>query len=67
MMHDFAVTKEHVIFPVLPTTADLARIKGGGAHWCGTNEGDVRGHHAARGQREDIRWFRGPPTSPITS
>ena len=26
LMHDFAVTKEHVIFPVFPTTADLDRI-----------------------------------------
>ncbi|MGH8261241.1 MAG: carotenoid oxygenase family protein, partial [Steroidobacteraceae bacterium] len=33
LMHDFAVTKEHAIFPVFPITADLARIKAGGPHW----------------------------------
>ena len=49
MMHDFAVTKEHVIFPVFPTTADLDRIKAGGAHWVWEpDEGNLRRHHAAR-------------------
>jgi carotenoid cleavage dioxygenase-like enzyme len=33
LMHDFVVTKEHVIFPVFPITADLDRIKAGGCHW----------------------------------
>jgi carotenoid cleavage dioxygenase len=29
LMHDFAVTKEHVVFPVFPTVAELDRIKAG--------------------------------------
>jgi len=64
MMHDFAVTKEHVIFPVFPTTADLDRIKAGGAHWVWdpTKETFV-GIMPRAGSVKDIRWFRGPPTS----
>jgi carotenoid cleavage dioxygenase-like enzyme len=33
LMHDFAVTEDYVIFPCFPITANLERIKGGGAHW----------------------------------
>ena len=64
MMHDFAVTKEHVIFPVFPTTADLDRIKAGGAHWIWEPTKDTYvGIMPRAGSVKDIRWFRGPPTS----
>jgi carotenoid cleavage dioxygenase-like enzyme len=64
MMHDFAVTKEHVIFPVFPTTADLDRIKAGGAHWVWEPTRDTFvGIMPRAGSVKDIRWFRGPPTS----
>ena len=33
LMHDFVVTKEHVVFPGFPIVADLERMKAGGDHW----------------------------------
>jgi carotenoid cleavage dioxygenase len=61
LMHDFAVTKEHVIFPVFPTTADLNRIKAGGSHWIWepTKECYV-GIMPRAGSVKDLRWFRYP-------
>ncbi len=61
MMHDFAVTKEHVIFPVFPTTCDLERLRAGGSHW--VYEPDKEswiGIMPRDGSVRDIRWFRGP-------
>jgi carotenoid cleavage dioxygenase-like enzyme len=61
LMHDFAITRRHALFPVYPTTCDLARLRAGGDHWVHEmgrdswvgvlpREGDVR----------ELRWFRGP-------
>lgn len=33
MIHDFAVTENYVIFPIIPQTCDLERMKAGGEHW----------------------------------
>ena len=64
MMHDFAVTKEHVIFPVFPTTANLERIKSGGPHWVWEpSQETFVGIMPRAGSVSDIRWFRGPATS----
>ena len=64
MMHDFAVTKEHVIFPVFPTTADLARLKAGGPHWVWEpDKPTFVGVMPRDGSVEDLRWFRGPAYS----
>jgi carotenoid cleavage dioxygenase len=46
LMHDFAITETHAIFPVFPTTADLDRLKAGGDHWMHDPELDS--------------WFKGP-------
>jgi carotenoid cleavage dioxygenase-like enzyme len=64
LMHDFVVTKEHVIFPVFPITADLDRIKAGGCHWVWepTKETFV-GIMPREGSVRNMRWFRGPPVS----
>ena len=32
-MHDFAITENYALFPIYPTTCDLARLKAGGDHW----------------------------------
>jgi carotenoid cleavage dioxygenase-like enzyme len=64
MMHDFAVTKEHAIFPVFPTTADLDRIKAGGPHWVWEPTKDTYiGIMPRTGSVKDMRWFRGPARS----
>ena len=64
MMHDFAVSREHVIFPVFPTTADLDRIKKGGPHWIWEPGKDsFVGIMPREGTVRDMRWFRGPAKS----
>ena len=61
MMHDFVVTKEHVIFPVFPTTCDLERLKAGGSHWAYEPDKDTWiGIMPRAGGVKDLRWFRGP-------
>ena len=64
LMHDFAVTKDHVIFPVPPTTADRARIEAGGPHWIWEPSKDMYiGIMPRRGSVKDLRWFRHPARS----
>jgi len=64
LMHDFAITQEHVIFPVIPIVAELERIKAGGTHWRWdpTKETYV-GIMPRSGTVKDLRWFKGPPIS----
>lgn len=33
MIHDFAVTENYVLFPLIPQTCDIERMKQGGEHW----------------------------------
>jgi len=64
LMHDFAVTKQHVIFPVFPTVADLERMKAGGAHWVWEPEKDTYVGIMPRGGSVDrMRWYRRPASS----
>lgn len=61
-IHDFVITEKYAIWPIFPTTADLDRIKDGGAHWA---------HHQHMpswvgimpryGKVEDMKWIKGPP------
>jgi carotenoid cleavage dioxygenase-like enzyme len=63
-MHDFAVSEEHVVFPVFPTTADRARIEAGGPHWIWEPDKDsFVGVMPRAGSVRDMRWFRGPARS----
>jgi carotenoid cleavage dioxygenase len=64
LMHDFAVTTEHVVFPVFPITADLDRIKGGGHHWIyEPGKESFVGIMPRDGGVKHMRWFRGPARS----
>ena len=63
LVHDFAVTEEHVIFPFYPLTTDLDVLKAGGHfyQW----DGELDTWYAIlpkRGTAEEIRWFKGPST-----
>jgi carotenoid cleavage dioxygenase-like enzyme len=61
-MHDFAVTREHIIFLVFPTTADLDRIKSGGPHWVWDDSKDAYAGVMRRdGTVSELVWFRMPP------
>ncbi|MGZ8347474.1 MAG: carotenoid oxygenase family protein [Allosphingosinicella sp.] len=61
LMHDFAITEHHAIFPVFPTVADLDRLKAGGDHWMHDPELDSWiGIMPRYGKVEEMRWFKGP-------
>jgi len=61
-IHDFAVTRDHLIFPVLPTTTDLQRLQRGGPHWLwDPTRISMVGIFPRAGHARDIRWFEGPP------
>ncbi|WP_454188810.1 carotenoid oxygenase family protein [Pseudomonas sp. ADAK2 TE3594] len=61
MVHDFAVTERYVVFPLIPLTVDVERMKNGGPHfqW----QPDLPQLFAVvprDGRAEDVRWFKGP-------
>ncbi|MBO9669003.1 MAG: carotenoid oxygenase family protein [Sphingobium sp.] len=61
LVHDFVITENYAIFPLQPTTSDLARVKAGGAHW--VHEQDLEYHVGVMpryGDVSEIRWFKGP-------
>ncbi|OHC94235.1 MAG: carotenoid oxygenase [Sphingomonadales bacterium RIFCSPLOWO2_12_FULL_63_15] len=61
-IHDFAISEKYAIFPIFPTTADLERLKAGGAHWAHQQELDSWvGIMPRYGKVEEMRWFRGRP------
>jgi carotenoid cleavage dioxygenase len=61
MIHDMAVTENYVIFPVMPLTSDIDRLKAGGPHfqWQPTLD-IVFGVLPREGKATDVRWFRAP-------
>jgi carotenoid cleavage dioxygenase len=62
MMHDFVVTKEHVLFPVFPTVCELERLKAGGSHWgWDSSKNSFVGIMPRYGDVSEMRWFEGPP------
>ncbi len=66
LMHDFVVTESHAIFPVFPTTADLARIEAGGPHWVFEPQRPAYvGIMPRDGSVAEMRWFEheGPASS----
>ncbi len=62
MVHDFVATRRHVLFPVLPLTASLARAMGGGPAFAWEPE---KGSRVGILRRDapigSIRWFQGDP------
>jgi carotenoid cleavage dioxygenase-like enzyme len=62
MMHDFAITKEHAIFPVFSTTTDMEKLQAGLPHWAwDLNKPSYVGIMPRNGSVADMRWFEGPP------
>ncbi|WP_305664081.1 carotenoid oxygenase family protein [Frigidibacter sp.] len=61
MIHDFAVTENYVIFPLMPLTSDLERMKNGGNHfeWQPGLE-QTFGVLPRDGDGRDVRWFTAP-------
>jgi carotenoid cleavage dioxygenase len=66
MIHDFAITEKHVIFPVFGYVTDLERLKAGKIHWHwdGTQP-SYYGIMPRDGESKDLRWFKGPTRAVI--
>lgn len=61
MVHDFAITDRHVVFPLFPATIDVQRImKGGPAVAWDPEQGSHIGIMPRASSTADIRWFKGP-------
>ncbi|KAF2998330.1 hypothetical protein E8E14_001391 [Neopestalotiopsis sp. 37M] len=66
MIHDFAVTDNWVLFPIIPQICDIERLKQGGEHWQWDSKVPfylgVLPRRGARG--EDVKWFKAPNAFP---
>lgn len=63
MVHDFAITDQHVIFPIFPATIDVERImKSGPVIAWDPDRGSHIGIMPRNGSTKEIRWFKGPAT-----
>ncbi|TGO07513.1 hypothetical protein BTUL_0270g00130 [Botrytis tulipae] len=62
MIHDFGITENYVIFPIVPHICDLDRLKAGGEHWQWDSEVPMYvGVLPRRGASgSDVKWFRAP-------
>lgn len=61
LMHDFAVTRDHVIFDIQPLTVDLDRARAGGDFYAfDPSLPSMWGIMPRSGTVDDIRWFRAP-------
>ncbi|NYF18985.1 carotenoid cleavage dioxygenase [Xanthomonas sp. JAI131] len=61
MIHDFAVTEHHVVFPLIPLTVDVQRMRQGGQHFQWQPDlPQLFGVLPRGGGAEDVRWFTGP-------
>lgn len=62
MVHDFMVTKHHVIFPIMPLTGSMERAMSGQPVYAWEPEKGVEiGIMPRDGSTEDLRWFKGDP------
>lgn len=61
MVHDFAVTRDYVIFPIVPIVSSLERARQNLPvfGWDSTKEVYL-GVLPRRGDARDVRWFKGP-------
>jgi carotenoid cleavage dioxygenase-like enzyme len=60
MVHDFIVTENHLLFPVLPITGSMARaVAGQPAYAWQPEKGAYVGVMKRNGSTKDIVWFRG--------
>jgi carotenoid cleavage dioxygenase len=61
MMHDFAITQQHVILPTTAMVTRLERLKQGLNHWAYDRSVPAWvGILPRDGEAKDVRWFKGP-------
>lgn len=66
MIHDWAVTERHVIFPVFGYVSNLERLKQKKIHWTWeSGHPMLYGVLPRDGEAKDIRWFKGPERAMI--
>ena len=59
--HDFSVTRNHVIIPVMPLTVDVERMKAGGDFYAYDHgKNPMYGIMPRNGTTADLRWFEVP-------
>ena len=64
MLHDFAVTQNHIVFYVMPLAIDEAQMRNGGIHWSwDANKTTFFGFVRRGGDGSDVRWIQGPTRS----
>ena len=62
MVHDFMVTREHVIFPIMPLTGSMERaMTGAPVYAWEPDKGTHIGIMPRSGNVDDLRWFQGDP------
>lgn len=61
MIHDFAITEKHMIFPFGPYVTSIDWLKTGKCHWAwDKTQPSMIGILPRDGEAKDIRWFKGP-------
>lgn len=66
MIHDFAITEKHVIFPVFGYVTNMERLKAGKVHWTWDRQAPtLYGVLPRDGEAKDLRWFKGPPRAVV--
>jgi len=64
LLHDFAVTENHIMFFVIPLAIDYEQMKQGGIHWSWQgNRKTYLGVMRRHGDGKDIQWVEGPTRS----
>jgi carotenoid cleavage dioxygenase len=64
MLHDFAVTQNHIVFYVIPLAIDEAQMRDGGIHWSWDgSKPTFFGFVRRGGNGSDVRWIEGPTRS----
>lgn len=64
MLHDFAVTQNHIVLYVIPLAKDDEQLARGGIHWSWDGSRPTYfGVFRRDGNGSDIRWFNGPTRS----
>lgn len=62
IMHDIAVTPEHILLPVIPMVATRERLKAGEPMWAWDDRfPTLVGVIPRDGEAREVRWFEGPP------
>ncbi len=66
MLHDFAVTQNHVVFFVIPLVVSVEQLKRGGQHFAWDSQlPSWFGVMRRGGDGKDLRWFKGPERNAI--